>query len=1841
MAKIAWLFAMAILIATCNANGGVHPDLERQLRAKATGELIPVIVELEERVNPGNAAANAPARDRRAQGKAVVQALKDVAQRTQGPIRAQLAQESSDDARNVRPLWVVNAIALEASAKTIDKLAKRHDVREVRLDRSIAPPQPRRTMRAKSSSAPPAWGIAQIHAPEAWSLGYDGTGIVVGSFDTGVDGTHPDLAPRYRGNDAISWFDPYGQHDEPYDGNGHGTHTTGTMLGGDFSGFQIGVAPGARWIAAKGWNNRDNATASAFHAIFEWFLAPGGDSANAPDVVNSSWGMDPPSCDPEFVADVAALRAAGIVPVFSSGNSGPDPGTVLAPGSYATAFAVGATDFSDDIAEFSSQGPSACGGILKPDVSAPGIAILSSLPGGIHLELDGTSMAAPHVSGAVAILRQISPGLTVDEVEAALVDGSVDRGAPGADNEFGAGRVDVLNSASLVLGIPVVGVTATTPTAAEAGLVPGRFTVTRRGSTSSSLTLGYTVSGTATPGSDYVALPGTVTIPVGAASATITVTPIDDFEVELTETVVLTLTANPAYLASPAQATVSITSDEIPPDLVIAALTTPPTGGAGLPITLSDTTRNQGAAAAGASVTRYYLSSNAMLDASDVPLGSRAVPALAAGASNSGSATVTLPAGLASGTYYILAKADGNDALVETQEENNVAYATLLIGPDLQVSSFTAPTDGGAGLPLVITDTTRNAGAGPAAASTTTYFLSTDSTLDAADAVLGNRSVPTLAASASDTGSVTVTIPSGTATGTYTLFARADSANVVSETYENNNTTSRTLRVGPDLTVTALTVPATAGIATVFTATDTTRNAGGGSAPATTTRYYLSLDGLPDAGDLLLGSRAVAALAPGATDTGSASLTIPAGTAGGAYFIVAVADGAGAVAETVETNNFTNRSIVVGADLTVSAFAAPTDGGAGLSITLTDTTRNQGAGTTAPTTTSFYLSTDGIFDAGDVLLGSRAVPSLAASATSSGSVSVTIPAATATGTYTLFARADSGDVVSEAYENNNLASRTIRVGPDLVVSAFTAPTSAGAGAPIALTDTTRNAGAGNSPATTTRFYLSSDWLLDASDVLLATRAVPALAAGASDTGSVTATIPAGTPGGAYYLIAVVDAENAVAETQETNNTFNRNLLIGPDLGVSTLTAPSDAGAGLPLTITDTTRNTGGGSAPSTTTGYYLSADATLDAGDLLVGSRVVPALAAGASDTGSVTVTLPAGIATGTYTLFARADSLDAVAETYENNNTTSRTLRVGPDLTVTALTVPASAGAGASISVTDSTRNQGGGSAAASSTRYLLSTDGAPSADDVALGSRAVPSLAPGGADTATVTLTIPAGTAAGSYFVIAVADGDGVVAETVESNNFTNRSILVGSDLVLSSFTAPNDGGAGLSLTLGDTTRNQGAGTTPASTTSYYLSANATLDAADALLGSRAVPALASGASDSGTVSVTLPAGTTTGTWYLFARADSGDVVSELSEINNTLSRTIRVGPDLQVSNLVAPVAAGAGDPVSVTVVTQNIGGGAAPASTTQLWLSSDWILSSGDVLLGTRAVGPLAPGASDTATVTLTIPAGTPGGTQYILAVADGESVVVETQEGNNLASRSILVGADLQVSSFTVPSDGGAGLSLVLTDTTRNAGAGTAAASTTSYYLSVDATLDAGDMLLGSRAVPALAGGASDTGSVTVTIPAATATGTYTVFARVDSGGVVPETYENNNTTSRSLRIGPDLVVTSLTGASSGNPGGTIVVNEATGNTGGGSAPASVTRYLLSSDGLPSAGDVLLTSRTVAALAPGGTDTAAVTLTIPAGTATGWWYVIAVADGDGTVPEVNETNNFRSRSVYVSP
>ena len=588
-----------------------------------------------------------------------------------------------------------------------------------------------------------------------------------------------------------------------------------------------------------------------------------------------------------------------------------------------------------------------------------------------------------------------------------------------------------LPSCATASTLPSVKVVATVASAAEAGQTSGVFTVSRTGDTSAPLTVRYTAGGTATPGADYSALPGTITIPAGFSEATIAVTPIDDQIAEPTETVTLTLQTDAAYrLGSPSFAIVTIVSDDVPPDLVVSAVSVPSAGGAGAAFVATETTKNQGSGAAGASATGFYLSANTTLDPADIFLGSRPVPPLAAGESNTASTTLTIPSGTASGAYWVLAKADVNAAVLETQEGNNVKPSGVIwIGPDLIVSALTVPPAAASGASIVVTDTTTNQGGGAAAASATSFFLSANAVLDAADVLLGSRAVPPLAAGSADSVSTTLTVPPTTSAGLYFVLAKADAANAVVEAQEANNVrTSTPIRIGPDLIVPTLAVSPMAAAGGMVSVTDTTKNQGTDTAAASATGFFFSTNAVLDANDTLLGSRAVPALVAGETTSGVTLLQIPQGTATGTYFIIAKADLNNDVPESVEMNNASFAVVVrVGPDFTVAALTTPSSAAAGSTFAVTDTTKNAGGGGAPASLTYFYLSTNLTLDAGDVFVGSRPVAALAAAASDTGSATITVPATAAPATYFLIAVADGPNAIVETNEANNTRASIIKV----------------------------------------------------------------------------------------------------------------------------------------------------------------------------------------------------------------------------------------------------------------------------------------------------------------------------------------------------------------------------------------------------------------------------------------------------------------------------------------------------------------------------------------------------------------------------------------------------------------------------------------------------------------------------------------------------------------------------------------------------------------------------------------------------------------------------------------------
>jgi subtilisin family serine protease/uncharacterized membrane protein len=610
------------------------------------------------------------------------------------------------------------------------------------------------------------------------------------------------------------------------------------------------------------------------------------------------------------------------------------------------------------------------------------------------------------------------------------------------------------------------------------------------------------------------------------------------------------------------------------------------------------------------------------------------------------------------------------------------------------------------------------------------------------------------------------------------------------------------------------------------------------------------------------------------------------------YYVVSAENSMGASGDSNEASA-TPRAP---SDLVVPALVAPSSAGAGAVIALSVTTRNQGGGTADPTMTRIYLSDNLVQDPNDVQLdGWQTVSVLAPGASAVSSVSVTVPSGTAAGRKYLIAKADADGDIAETSEANNSRVSPLLIGPDLVVLSVTAPATAAAGDALTVTDSVKNQGASPSGSSVTRFFLSSNTILDASDVPLAGhRSVQGLAAAEVNSGQSTVTIPAATTAGTYYIIAKADADETVAEALETNNSAARSIQVGPDLTVSSLVAPSTAGAGATVTVTETTVNQGAAGAGASVTRFFLSTNFQLDATDVpLSGNRSVPALPAGGASSGSTPVTIPATTTSGSYYLLAKADGDDTVAETQETNNVAARLIQVGPDLTVSTLTVPPKAAAGATVNVTDTTTNQGAGGAGASVTRFYLSVNLQLDATDVLLsGSRSVPALSSGGSSFGTTSVTIPATTGTGQYYVIAKADADGTETETQEGNNTRYGTLAVGPDLVISSSSLPYSIAAGSSVTVNSTVMNQGAGPAGASTVRFYLSANLVLDASDLVLeGSRSVPALGAGASSAGGVPVTIPAGTPPGGHYLLIKADGDGSVAEVNEGNNLAPKPIQV--------------------------------------------------------------------------------------------------------------------------------------------------------------------------------------------------------------------------------------------------------------------------------------------------------------------------------------------------------------
>lgn len=540
----------ATFLASAAQGGSLSPNMALQLEGADADDLVRAIVMMPDQLDKPAFVA-----EMKAEGKtmherhvAAVNRMQALANDRQADLLSHLQTGLlSEDVIEIEPLWITNGLIVTATRTELEVIAARSDVYMVYPNWPISlidPVDVGPIEALNHSSGPPLVlaieeGVASTRAPELWDMGIDGTGVIVGDMDTGADGNHPAYDDRYLGlrkpNDQC-WFDPVTNTTFPREfGFGHGTHTLGTMIGSDGSN-QIGMAPGAEWIAA-GVIDRVSIQRTIADAIlaFQWFADPDGNpqtSDDVPCVVNNSWGISPiyhgvPKCDNTFWNAIDNCEAAGCAVVYAAGNEGSGAETLRTPGdriaSDVTVFSVGALRAgSQTIASFSSRGPSGCDHqTIKPEVSARGENVRSAMPGGSYGTMSGTSMACPHVAGAVALLKSAVPEATPEELKAALLYSAYDLGTSGDDNTYGMGRIDLVEAldylggaGELTIALDPVSNPVLVPSGG--GNVDFDWTINNTYSTSKTFD-GWLIGARDLGGSRLVAGPLTVTLAAGAS----------------------------------------------------------------------------------------------------------------------------------------------------------------------------------------------------------------------------------------------------------------------------------------------------------------------------------------------------------------------------------------------------------------------------------------------------------------------------------------------------------------------------------------------------------------------------------------------------------------------------------------------------------------------------------------------------------------------------------------------------------------------------------------------------------------------------------------------------------------------------------------------------------------------------------------------------------------------------------------------------------------------------------------------------------------------------------------------------------------------------------------------------------------------------------------------------------------------------------------------------------------------------------------------------------------------------------------------------------------------------
>ncbi len=825
---------------------------------------------------------------------------------------------------------------------------------------------------------------------------------------------------------------------------------------------------------------------------------------------------------------------------------------------------------------------------------------------------------------------------------------------------------------------------------------------------------------------------------------------------------------------------------------------------------------------------------------------------------------------------------------------------------------------------------------------------------------------------------------------------------------------------------------------------------------------------------------------------------------------------------------------------------------------------------------------------------------------------------------------------AELFLDSMLSALTASGTPDLWVASVSGPPSSTSHTGYFVTVTACNQGAGSADAEV-NLYLSTDTSITAADTFVGSAPTGMLHPKQCATLHVQTSGSVSLPNGQRYVGAIIDPSNMVGETSETNNTRAGTRIAfgsGPDLQVSQVSAPMGLQPSSPFDAVVTVCNMGTASA-SGNVDVYFSTDTAITAADTLVGSGPT-----GPLDEGQCTeVTIPcmASGVSGQRYVGAWVDRNNQVAELVESNNTrvgNRPALGNGPDLLVTAVSGPATLSPSDPLTFEATVCNQGTAPAAAQVEVYL-SANSSLTLSDTLVGGAPVDFLDPG--QCAPVSITGSASVSSGLWYVGAWVDRSNSVVELVENNNTKigyRPAVGNGADLIVSEVSGPSHASYSQEVSATATVCNQGTDYSAPTQVSFYLSLDASITTADALLGTAQVPEL--GAGECAPLEASGSASVHDGTWYVGAFVDSGNNVPELVENNNALAGSllgVGEGADLVISNITAPASFDGGMPFEASVTVCNQGTQQASSnSRLALYLSQDAAITAADVSFGEMNLPPLSAG--QCTVVTIPGMGWVPEGQWTLGAIADLWNTEPELIENNNISSGGTLLvghGPDFTVAAVQAPGSLMPGQPFEASVTVCNQGTQSGSAGQVTLHLSADADVTPVDMLVGSEPAPWLDMGQCAT--LQVEGYAGGPEGLGYLGAMADGWDYAPELQEGNNM-STPVRVGvgykPDLVLTQLSGPASVRPSESFTAAATVCNEGTTPSMSSGSLALhLSRDALISEADWMAAMAPLPHLEPG--DCTVVGLEAWAGVPDGVWTLGVRLDPSQSIDELREDNN----------